>query len=163
VFSLIETVAPSSANVLILGETGTGKELVARAIHELSSRAQYRYVSVNSAALPQDLLENELFGHERGAFTGAVARKEGCFELADSGTLFLDEIGEMSPGTQVKLLRVLEGHPYRRLGGSQEIKTNVRVIAATNRDVNYMLQEAPLRRDLYFRLSTVVITLPPLR
>jgi DNA-binding NtrC family response regulator len=163
VFSLIETVAPSSANVLILGETGTGKELVARAIHELSPRAQHRYVSVNGAALPQDLLENELFGHERGAFTGALARKEGCFELADGGTLFLDEVGEMSPGTQAKLLRVLEGHPYRRLGGSQEIKTSVRVIAATNRDVNHMVQEGPLRRDLYFRLSTVVILLPPLR
>src|SRR5262245_35664829 len=163
VFSLIETVAPSSANVLILGETGTGKELVARAIHELSPRAQHRYVSVNSAALPQDLLENELFGHERGAFTGALARKEGCFELADGGTLFLDEVGEMHLGTQAKLLRVLEGHSYRRLGGSQEIKTSVRVIAATNRDVSHMLQEGPLRRDLYFRLSTVVIRLPPLR
>jgi DNA-binding NtrC family response regulator len=163
VFSLVETVAPSSANVLILGETGTGKELVARAIHELSPRAQNRYLSVNSAALPQDLLESELFGHERGAFTGAIARKEGCFELADGGTLFLDEVGEMSLGTQAKLLRVLEGHPYRRLGGSQEIKTSVRVIAATNRDVSQMLQDGPLRRDLYFRLSTVVIHLPPLR
>src|SRR5262245_21025268 len=163
VFSLIQTVAPSNANVLILGETGTGKELVARAIHELSPRAQHRSVSVNSAALPQDLLENELFGHERGAFTGALTRKEGCFELADGGTLFLDEVAEMSLGTQAKLLRVLEGHPYRRLGGSQEIKTSVRVIAATNRDVNQLLQEGPLRRDLYFRLSTVVIVLPPLR
>jgi DNA-binding NtrC family response regulator len=162
-FSLIEMVAPSSANVLILGETGTGKELVARAIHDLSPRSQNRYVSVNGAALPQDLLENELFGHERGAFTGAIARKEGCFELADGGTLFLDEVGEMSPGTQAKLLRVLEGHSYRRLGGSQEIKTSVRVIAATNRDVSHMLEEGPLRRDLYFRLSTVVIALPPLR
>jgi DNA-binding NtrC family response regulator len=163
VFSLIRTIAPSDANVLILGETGTGKELVARAIHELSPRAERRYVSLNSAALPQDLLESELFGHERGAFTGAVNRQEGCFELADGGTLFLDEVGEMSPATQAKLLRVLEGHSYRRVGGSQEIQTTVRVIAATNRDISHMIQDGPLRRDLYFRLSTVVIKLPALR
>jgi DNA-binding NtrC family response regulator len=163
VFALIKTVAPTDANVLILGETGTGKELVASAIHELSPRADRRYVSLNSAALPQDILESELFGHEKGAFTGAVARKEGCFELADGGTLFLDEIGEMAPATQAKLLRVLEGHSYRRLGGSQEIRTTVRVIAATNRDVGHMLEDGPVRPDLYFRLSTVVIMLPPLR
>jgi two-component system response regulator HydG len=163
VFSLIRMVAPTDANVLILGETGTGKELVASAIHELSPRADHRYVSLNSAALPQDILESELFGHEKGAFTGAVARKEGCFELADGGTLFLDEVGEMAPATQAKLLRALEGHSYRRLGGSQEIQTTVRVIAATNRDVSHMIQGGPVRQDLYFRLSTVVIKLPALR
>jgi len=163
VFSLIRMVAPTDANVLILGETGTGKELVASAIHELSPRADRRYVSLNSAALPQDILESELFGHEKGAFTGAVARKGGCFELADGGTLFLDEVGEMSPATQAKLLRVLEGHSYRRVGGTQEIQTTVRVIAATNRDVSNMIHDGPLRPDLYFRLSTVVIKLPALR
>jgi DNA-binding NtrC family response regulator len=163
VFSFVEAVAPSNANVLILGESGTGKELVARAIHELSSRTAYRYVSVNSAALPPDLLENELFGHERGAFTGAVIRKEGCFELAHKGTLFLDEVADMSLATQSKLLRVLEGHPYRRLGGTQEITVDVRVISATNQNVDRMIEEGSVRSDLYFRLSPVVVHLPPLR
>jgi DNA-binding NtrC family response regulator len=163
VFSFVEAVANSNANVLILGESGTGKELVARAIHELSPRANHRYVSVNSAALPPDLLENELFGHERGAFTGAVIRKEGCFELAHRGTLFLDEVADTSLATQAKLLRVLEGHPYRRLGGTQEITVDVRVISATNQNVDRMLDEGLIRSDLYFRLSPVVVHLPPLR
>jgi DNA-binding NtrC family response regulator len=163
VFSFVEAVAGSNANVLILGESGTGKELVARAIHELSPRATQRYVSVNSAALPPDLLENELFGHERGAFTGAVIRKEGCFELANRGTLFLDEVADTSLATQAKLLRVLEGHPYRRLGGTQEITVDVRVISATNQNVDRMIDEGLIRSDLYFRLSPVVVHLPPLR
>jgi DNA-binding NtrC family response regulator len=163
VFALIERVAPSRANVLIVGESGTGKELVAHAIHELSRRGTQPYVSVNSAAFPPDLLENELFGHERGAFTGALIRKQGCFELAHQGTLFLDEVADMSAATQAKLLRVLEGHPYRRLGGTQEVTVDVRVIAATNRDVGAMLGDGRFRQDLYFRLSTVEIHLPPLR
>jgi two-component system response regulator HydG len=163
VFSFVEAVADSNANVLILGESGTGKELVARAIHELSARAAQRYVTVNCAALPPDLLENELFGHERGAFTGAIIRKEGCFELAHKGTLFLDEVADTSLATQAKLLRVLEGHPYRRLGGTQEITVDVRVISATNQNVDRMIEEGAIRSDLYFRLSPVVITLPPLR
>jgi DNA-binding NtrC family response regulator len=163
VFAFVEAVAHSNANVLILGESGTGKELVARAIHDLSPRATHRYVSVNSAALPPDLLENELFGHERGAFTGAVIRKEGCFELAHRGTLFLDEVADTSLATQAKLLRVLEGHPYRRLGGTQEITVDVRVISATNQNVDRLLEEGLIRSDLYFRLSPVVVHLPPLR
>jgi DNA-binding NtrC family response regulator len=163
VFDLTERVARSKANVLVVGESGTGKELVARGIHELSPRASQAYISVNSAALPPDLLENELFGHERGAFTGAVIRKQGCFELAHQGTLFLDEVADMSLATQAKLLRVLEGHPYRRLGGTQELAVDVRVIAATNRDIDRMLAEGLFRQDLYFRLSTVEIHLPPLR
>jgi two-component system response regulator HydG len=163
VFGFVEAVAPSNANVLILGESGTGKELVARAIHDLSPRTSNRYVSVNSAALPPDLLENELFGHERGAFTGAIIRKEGCFELAHKGTLFLDEVADTSLATQAKLLRVLEGHPYRRLGGTQEITVDVRVISATNQNVERMLEEGSVRSDLYFRLSPVVVHLPPLR
>ncbi len=163
VFAFVEAVATSNANVLILGESGTGKELVARAIHELSPRAAHRYVSVNSAALPPDLLENELFGHERGAFTGAVIRKEGCFELAHRGTLFMDEVADTSLATQAKLLRVLEGHPYRRLGGTQEITVDVRVISATNQNVDRLLEEGLIRSDLYFRLSPVVVHLPPLR
>jgi DNA-binding NtrC family response regulator len=163
VFAFVEAVAPSNANVLILGESGTGKELVARAIHDLSPRSTYRHVAVNCAALPPDLLENELFGHERGAFTGAIIRKEGCFELAHKGTLFLDEVADMSLATQAKLLRVLEGHPYRRLGGTQEITVDVRVISATNQNVDRMLEEGSVRSDLYFRLSPVVVHLPPLR
>jgi DNA-binding NtrC family response regulator len=163
VFSFVEAVAPSNANVLILGESGTGKELVARAIHDLSPRASHRYVSVNSAALPPDLLENELFGHERGAFTGAVIRKEGCFELAHKGTLFLDEVADTSLATQAKLLRVLEGHSYRRLGGTSDITVDVRVISATNQNVDRMIDEGSVRSDLYFRLSPVVVHLPPLR
>jgi DNA-binding NtrC family response regulator len=163
VFHLVETVAASSANVMILGESGTGKELVARGIHDLSRRTAQPFVSINSAALPPDLLESELFGHERGAFTGATGRKEGCFELAHQGTLFLDEVADMAMATQAKLLRVLEGHGYRRLGGTQEITVDVRVIAATNQDVDHALEQQAFRRDLYFRLSTVVLRLPALR
>ncbi len=159
----IEQMAPVSSTVLVEGESGTGKELVARAIHDLSPRASQRYVSVNSAALPPDLLENELFGHERGAFTGAIIRKEGCFELAHRGTLFLDEVADMSLATQAKLLRVLEGHPYRRLGGTQEITVDARVISATNQNVDKLLEDGLVRSDLYFRLSPVVVHLPPLR
>src|SRR5207244_7040794 len=146
---LIERVAPARASVLITGESGTGKELVARAMHGLSPRSAHAFVSVNSAALPPDLLENELFGHERGAFTGAVIRKEGCFELAHRGTLFLDEVADTSLATQAKLLRVLEGHPYRRLGGTQEITVDVRVISATNQNVDRMIEEGLIRSDLY--------------
>jgi DNA-binding NtrC family response regulator len=163
VLAFVEAVAPSNANILILGESGTGKELVARAIHELSPRSTYRHVAVNCAALPPDLLENELFGHERGAFTGAIIKKEGCFELAHKGSLFLDEVADMALATQAKLLRVLEGHPYRRLGGTQEITVDVRVISATNQNVDKMLEEGAVRSDLYFRLSPVVVHLPPLR
>ena len=132
-------------------------------MHGLSPRSAHAFVSVNSAALPPDLLENELFGHERGAFTGAAIRKEGCFELAHQGTLFLDEVADMSLATQAKLLRVLEGHPYRRLGGTREITVDVRVVAATNRGIDRVLEEGRLRQDLYLRLSTVEIHLPPLR
>jgi DNA-binding NtrC family response regulator len=163
VFAFVEAVAPSNANVLILGESGTGKELVARAIHDLSPRSTYRHVAVNCAALPPDLLENELFGHERGAFTGAIIKKEGCFELAHKGSLFLDEVADTALATQAKLLRVLEGHPYRRLGGTTEITVDVRVISATNQNVDRMLEEGAVRSDLYFRLSPVVVHLPPLR
>jgi len=163
VFDVIRRVAPLKAHVLIVGESGTGKELVARAIHELSARSAHPYVSVNSADLPPDLLENELFGHERGAFTGAGTRKGGCFELAHQGTLFLEEVAHIPLATQAKLVRVLEGQPYRRRGGTQEIRADTRVIAATNQDMNRMLGDGRFRRDLYFRLSTVEIPLPALR
>jgi DNA-binding NtrC family response regulator len=163
VFAFVQAVAQSNASVLILGESGTGKELVARAIHDLGRRAAHPYVSVNGAALPATLLESELFGHERGAFTGAVIRKEGCFELAHGGTLFLDEVADAALATQAKLLRVLEGHPYRRLGGTHEITVDVRVISATNQNVDRLLEEGLIRSDLYFRPSPVIVRLPPLR
>jgi len=163
VYQLIESVADTTANVFITGESGTGKELVARAIHRKSSRSEGPFVAVNCSALPGEILENELFGHEKGAFTGALNSKAGCFEMADGGTLFLDEIGDMPSNIQSKLLRALEERSFRRLGGSKEIKVDVRVIAATNRDVQKAMKEGTLREDLYFRLSVVDIELPPLR
>jgi DNA-binding NtrC family response regulator len=163
VMSSIEQVAPSSASIVIAGESGTGKELVARTIHEISPRAGGPYIAINCAALPETLMESELFGHERGAFTGADRRREGCFELATGGTLLLDEIGEMKPELQAKLLRVLEERKVRRLGGSSEIPVDVRVLAATNRDLETQLREGKFREDLYYRLSVFTIQLPTLR
>ncbi len=159
----INTVAPSDANVFIWGESGTGKELVAKALHAKSKRAAKPFIAINCAALPKDILENELFGHEKGAFTGALNQKPGCFELADGGTLFLDEIGEMSTETQAKLLRAIEEQSFRRLGGRNEISVDVRIIAATNREVTSALDRGILRSDLYYRLSVVELELPPLR
>ncbi len=163
VMAMIDQVAPTSASVLILGESGTGKEVVAKTIHNRSSRAKGPYVAINCAALPDTLMESELFGHERGAFTGADHRREGCFELARGGTLLLDEIGEMKVELQAKLLRVLEECRFRRLGGTTEITTNVRVIAASNRDLEAALREGRFREDLYYRLNVFAIKLPPLR
>jgi transcriptional regulator with GAF, ATPase, and Fis domain len=161
--SEIASVAPSRATVLIRGESGAGKELIARAMHFQSPRKKGPFVCLNCAALSETLLESELFGHERGAFTGATDRKIGKFEAADAGTLMLDEMGEMSPSIQAKFLRVLEGHPFERVGGSQSIKVDVRVIAATNRDLEAAVNEGLFRRDLYFRLRVVEIEAPPLR
>ena len=163
VFSLIRQVAPSKAAVLVTGESGTGKELVARAIHHLSPRRDGPFVAINCAALPETLMESELFGHEKGAFTGAVERRAGCFELAQNGTLLLDEIAEMPVATQAKLLRVLEDSCVRRLGGKSEMAVNVRVIAATNKVLEEALRKGELREDLYYRLNVFEIPLPPLR
>jgi len=163
VFSLIRQVAPTSASVLIAGESGTGKELVARAIHSLSPRRDAPFVAVNCAALPETLMESELFGHEKGAFTGAFERHEGCFEQAGNGTLLLDEIAEMPIGTQAKLLRVLEESKVRRLGGNRDIPVSVRVLAATNRPLDQSLRSKVLREDLFYRLNVFQIALPPLR
>jgi DNA-binding NtrC family response regulator len=163
VFSMIRQVAPSRAAVLITGESGTGKELVARAVHHLSPRRTGPFVAINCAALPETLMESELFGHEKGAFTGAIERKAGCFELAQHGTLLLDELAEMSVGTQAKLLRVLEDSRVRRLGGKNEIAVDVRIIASTNKPVDEALRKGELREDLYYRLNVFQIQLPPLR
>ncbi len=163
VYQIIEQAAPTSASVLIWGESGTGKELVAQTIHQLSPRAQMPFVPINCAAIPETLLESEIFGHEKGAFTGAVDRREGCFELADRGTLFLDEIAEMTPATQVKLLRVLQERKFRRLGGRNEQSVDVRVIAATNVNPGEAVKNGKLREDLYYRLNVFAIELPPLR
>ncbi len=163
VFSLIQQVAPSSASVLISGESGTGKELVAAAIHKLSPRSGKPFVAVNCAALPESLIESELFGHEKGSFTGALGRHPGCFEQAHSGTVLLDEIGEMPMLMQAKLLRVLEDSKVRRLGGTGEIQVDVRVLAATNRPIDESLKGRFLREDLYYRLNVFQIALPPLR
>ena len=160
---LLAKIGPSSASVLIVGESGTGKELVARTLHELSPRQKARFVAVNCAAIPETLLESEIFGHERGAFTGAEGRRQGLFELAGGGTLFLDEVAEMAPATQAKLLRVLEERSFRRLGGSEEIHVDVRVLAATNHDPVKALEEGKLREDLYYRLNVFTLELPPLR
>jgi DNA-binding NtrC family response regulator len=159
----IEQMAPVSSTVLIQGESGTGKELVAKAIHDLSPRRGKPFIAVNCAALPETLLESELFGHEKGAFTGAAERRLGRFELADQGTIFLDEIGEMTPSTQVRLLRVLENRTFFRLGGTQPIKVDVRVIAATNRNLRDLVSLGEFRDDLYYRLNVLNIYLPPLR
>jgi DNA-binding NtrC family response regulator len=163
VYQTIEQAAPTQANVLIWGESGTGKELVAQTIHQLSPRALMPFVPINCAAIPETLLESEIFGHEKGAFTGASDRREGCFELADRGTLFLDEIAEMTPATQVKLLRVLQERKFRRLGGRQEQTVDVRVIAATNANPGDAVKNGKLREDLYYRLNVFAIELPPLR
>jgi DNA-binding NtrC family response regulator len=163
VTTLIGQVAPSQASVLITGESGTGKELVARTIHELSPRASKPFIAVNCAAIPESLMESEIFGHERGAFTGAVERRMGCFEMADGGTLLLDEIGEMPYPTQAKLLRVLEDSRVRRLGSKSEISVDVRVLASTNKVPEEAVAKSELRNDLYFRLNVVRITIPPLR
>ena len=159
----IEQVAPTDATVLVLGESGTGKELVARTIHEHSRRRRGPFVAVNCAAIPETLLESEIFGHEKGSFTGATGRRPGCFELADGGTLFLDEIAEMSPATQVKFLRVLQDGRFRRVGGQAEITVDVRVIAATNKSPTKALQDGALREDLYYRIAVFTLALPPLR
>ncbi|HEV2232212.1 MAG TPA: sigma-54 dependent transcriptional regulator [Terriglobia bacterium] len=163
VMSLIAMVAPSRASVLITGESGTGKELVARTLHELSPRKPKPFVAVNCAAIPETLMESEIFGHEKGAFTGAVERRLGCFELANGGTLLLDEIGEMPIGTQAKLLRVLEDSKVRRLGSKSEISIDVRVLASTNKMPEEAVAKGQMRGDLYFRLNVVQIAMPPLR
>ena len=163
VMRLVDMAAPSSASVLITGETGSGKEIVARTIHKLSPRAAGPFVAINCSAIPETLMESEIFGHERGAFTGAAERRIGCFELADSGTLLLDEIGEMPSPTQAKLLRVLEDRKVRRLGSKIETPVDVRVLAATNKDPEQAVGDGRLRQDLYFRLNVFHIHLPPLR
>ncbi len=163
VFSLIERVASSNVSVLVTGESGTGKELVARALHDLSSRRSKPFVAVNCAAIPETLIESEIFGHERGAFTGANERRAGCFELAEEGTLLLDEIGEMPAATQAKLLRVLEDRTLRRLGSKVETPVDVRVVAATNKDPRQAVADGELRGDLYYRLNVFNIQMPPLR
>jgi DNA-binding NtrC family response regulator len=163
VYQIIDAVAPSSANVLILGESGTGKELVARAVHTKSDRGKGPFFALNCAALPKEILENELFGHEKGAFTGSTNEKQGAFELADGGTLFLDEIAEMSSDVQVKLLRALESRQVRRLGGKKEIDVDIRVVAATNKNLEKALADGDMREDLYYRLAVVELALPPLR
>jgi two-component system, NtrC family, response regulator HydG len=163
VLNLLELVAPSDATVLLLGETGTGKELAAQAIHLNSPRCQGPFVVVNCAALPDTLLESELFGYERGAFTGAANKKDGRFLLAHRGSLFLDEIGELQPATQAKILRVLQTKEFEPLGGARTVKSDVRIIAATNRDLESMVREGDFREDLFYRLNVFPITLPPLR
>jgi DNA-binding NtrC family response regulator len=163
IYQVVEQAAPTAASVLITGESGTGKELVAQTIHQLSPRATFPFIAINCAAIPETLLESEIFGHEKGAFTGAAERRQGCFELADRGTLFLDEIGEMTPATQVKLLRVLQERRFRRLGGRNEQSVDVRVIAATNVDPTEAVKQGKLREDLYYRLNVFAFRLPTLR
>jgi len=163
VLATVERVAPTNTTVLLGGESGVGKDLIARAIHEKSRRASGPFLKINSTAIPENLLESELFGFEKGAFTGAVASKPGKFELADKGTLFLDEIGDVPPATQVKLLRVLQEREFERLGGTKTIKVDVRLIAATNRDLREALEQGTFREDLYYRLNVVPIDIAPLR
>jgi DNA-binding NtrC family response regulator len=163
VLELCRKVAASASAVLICGESGTGKELVARAIHRLSSRAEGPLTDINCAAIQENLLESELFGHERGAFTGAMTRKLGLFELADGGTLFMDEIAELAPRLQSKLLRALENGEFFRVGGTQKVSTDIRLLAATNRDIETEVGEGGFREDLYYRINTLTITIPPLR
>jgi formate hydrogenlyase transcriptional activator len=163
VLEQVELVAPTDSTVLIQGETGTGKELIARAIHALSSRRNAPFVTLNCAAIPATLLESELFGHERGAFTGAVTQRIGRFEMANGGTLFLDEIGEIAPDLQAKLLRILQEQEFERLGSARTTRVNVRVVTATNRDLMQMIEAREFRADLYYRLSVFPVSLPPLR
>ena len=163
VLEQVQRVAPTDSTVLLQGETGTGKELIARAIHQLSSRCGHAFVKLNCAAIPLDLLESELFGHERGAFTGAIAQRVGRFELADRGTLFLDEVGDIPGPLQPKLLRVLQEQEFERLGSTQTKRVNVRLVAATNRDLARMVESERFRVDLYYRLNVFPILLPPLR
>jgi two-component system NtrC family response regulator len=163
ILALVKRVAPSRATVLVTGESGTGKELIARALHQVSTRAAKTFISVNCAALTETLLESELFGHERGAFTHAVAMRKGRFELADGGTLFLDEVAEMSPALQVKLLRVLQEMEFERVGGNRTIKVDVRVVAASNRDLKEEVEAGRFREDLFYRLNVVHLQMPPLR
>ena len=163
VFETIELVAPSRANVLVTGESGTGKEMIADAIHHHSPRREKSYIKVHCAALPESLLESELFGHEKGSFTGAIARKRGRFELANLGTIFLDEIGEISLQTQVKLLRVIQEREFERVGGEERIKVDVRIISASNRNLKDEIERGNFREDLYYRLNVVSIHVPPLR
>jgi len=163
VLATVERIAPTNSTVLLGGESGVGKDLVARAIHEKSRRASGPFIKINSAAIPESLLESELFGYEKGAFTGATNSKSGKFELADKGTLFLDEIGDVPPATQVKLLRVLQEREFERLGATRTIKVDVRLVAASNRDLRAALEEGTFREDLYYRLNVVPIDIPPLR
>ena len=163
IYSQIERVALSRASVLITGETGTGKSEVAKAIHQQSKRREHLFVDINCGALAESIVESELFGHEKGAFTGADKIRKGLFELADNGTLLLDEVGELSPSTQVKLLRVLQEGKFERVGGSQTYKVDVRIVAATNRDIEKMVEQGTFRQDLYYRLRVVGIEVPPLR
>jgi DNA-binding NtrC family response regulator len=163
VLALVERVAPTNSTVLLGGESGVGKDLIARAIHQHSNRASGPFVKINSTAIPENLLESELFGYEKGAFSGATGSKPGKFELADKGTLFLDEIGDVPPAIQVKLLRVLQEREFERLGGTKTLRVDVRLIAATNRDLRAALEEGTFREDLYYRLNVVAIDIPPLR
>ena len=163
VYQVIEAVAPSTASVLILGESGTGKELVARALHTKSDRAKGPFFALNCAALPKEILENELFGHEKGAFTGSISEKQGAFEMSSGGTIFLDEMAEMPTDIQVKLLRALETKQIRRLGGKKEINVDIRILAATNKNLQKAIADGELREDLYYRIAVVEIDLPPLR
>jgi two-component system response regulator PilR (NtrC family) len=163
VFKMVETIAKTNSTVLITGESGTGKDLVARAVHYNSLRREHPFVALNCGAMPENLLESELFGHMRGAFTGADSNKKGLIEVAERGTIFLDEIGEMAPTMQVKLLRVLQDRRFRRVGGTEEVQADIRVIAATNQDLQKMVGEGRFREDLYYRINVIQLHLPPLR